>query len=461
LKDANGNLLCRGVSDTPITINDVDVIFEISDATAQNGVVTQTGQTAIRDIIADNNPDLPNFYAVGSNQATPTETDTSLSSLIQTASLNRFLLQQFDTATEFQNAISIPDGSPITIDQTNNLVTLSPVSYTIEAENAFTTGPNSGSLISSVTLSNDEGVRLDQKIQFVDFEFTANQDIGVGDLGVGIFATLNNFDGTLSFSFSGNQYLTTSYNSVSESNVAEGRNFSVNTFTIDEGTTQTLTVSVIGYNSGSVDIDALYAFDDSFDIKRPGNNDFDGDTYISPELFPKSIQISLPDFETSRRSLTGIEVFQSWSDTTNNAAVTLTLGSQTKTVTNPVRNSNGDIRESLTITNPLNTARNGGIDFTLSRLDKVPATDTLPKKGNDVQEVSFHTLNADTDSITRSDIGEATVRSVFRSGVLSGNTLRESGQRAGGDLLTHSIFADVQAGNDTIIPVETIRFIPE
>jgi hypothetical protein len=49
----------------------------------------------------------------------------------------------------------------------------------------------------------------------------------------------------------------------------------------------------------------------------------------------------------------------------------------------------------------------------------------------------------------------------FSNGFLTGNILRESGQETGGDLLTHSIFADVDPDNDNIIGSEQIKFIPK
>jgi hypothetical protein len=75
--------------------------------------------------------------------------------------------------------------------------------------------------------------------------------------------------------------------------------------------------------------------------------------------------------------------------------------------------------------------------------------------------MSFHIVDGNPDAVTRSNIGEATTRAFFESGFLTGNTLKESGQKAGADLLTHSIFADVDPDNDNIIASEQIKFIPK
>jgi len=202
----------------------------------------------------------------------------------------------------------------------------------------------------------------------------------------------------------------------------------------------------------------MFAFDKRFDISAPGQNAFTGQTFEHPELYPKSTTVSFNDVK-SRQNLRGIEATQDWNDTSNNAAVTLNLGSQSKTVNNPALNANGDVKESLTVSE-LNTSSTGSVDITLSRFNDVANT-TVPLKGDAIQAINSSDIDGIANAITRSDIGEATTRAFFKAGVLQGNTLRESGQKAGGDLLTHSIFATVEPGQDIIIGSERIQFIPK
>jgi len=75
--------------------------------------------------------------------------------------------------------------------------------------------------------------------------------------------------------------------------------------------------------------------------------------------------------------------------------------------------------------------------------------------------VSFHNVDGDPTAITQSDIGEVTSRAFFRSGILAGSVLRESGLKNGQDLLTHSIFGEVDPTLDNIIASEQIKFIPK
>ncbi|UXF50520.1 hypothetical protein 7778G3F11_41 [Haloquadratum phage sp.] len=454
----NGVLLSRGIVDDPVDIfGQVTVTVTIDDASGTNSVVTDAGQTAARDIIGDNNPQTPTRFAFGRTQSPPTETDTSLTNEIQDTKLNRTQLQQIDTPPEFESALSIPDDVPATIDQLNGAVEASPVTYVTEAENANF----SGAIFNSTSsLSNGIGIELSEPEHFVQFQFTLNQAVPAGELFVGTYSELSNFDGFVDFFFDGNQYNTASFSGTSAQNVTLGSRASVNSDRLAAGTTHTLRIGYGSAFSGEVIVDALYAFDDrsQFNITRPFSNAFNGQTYDVPELFPANASVSFADVN-ARRKLTELELFQSWNDTTNNASVTLNLGSQSKTVNNPNRNTSGNIRETITVA-PSNAARTGNIDINLSRFNDAATSDEFPADGDGGQRVSFHNVDGNPDAVTRSNIGEATTRAFFESGTLQ-NTLRESGQKAGGDLLTHSIFADVDPDNDNIIGSEQIKFIPK
>ncbi|UXF50385.1 hypothetical protein 7865G3D9_21 [Haloquadratum phage sp.] len=455
----NGVLLSRGIVDNPVNISgQVTVTVTIDDASGTNSVVTDAGQTAARDIIADNGPQTPTRYAFGRTQFPPRERNTTLTNEIQDTKLNRTELQQIDTPPEFESALSIPDDVPATIDQLNGAVEASPVTYTTEAENADFSG---GIFNSTSSLSNGVGINIATDGLFVDFEFTLNQAVPANKLFVGTYVELRNWDGVISFFFDGNRYEQETFTSNQfAQNVVSGTKSGVNNNRLEAGTTHTLRVECARADAGEFIVDALYAFDDrsQFNITRPFSNAFNGQTYDVPELFPANASVSFADVN-ARRKLSELELFQSWNDTGNNASVTLNLGSQSKTVNNPTRNTSGNIRETITIA-PSNAARTGNIDINLSRFNDAATSDEFPADGDGGQRVSFHNVDGNPDAVTRSNIGEATTRAFFESGTLQ-NTLRESGQKAGGDLLTHSIFADVDPDNDNIIGSEQIKFIPK
>jgi hypothetical protein len=266
--------------------------------------------------------------------------------------------------------------------------------------------------------------------------------------------------GEVSYFFDGEKYRDINFGGTTVQNSATGGLAGVNDTRLEEGTTHTLTAETTAVQSGDHIVDVMFAYDDrsQFDITSPSNSAFSGDTYDFPELFPDSVSVSFPEFN-SRRSLTEIELFQSWNDTSNNTSVTLTLGSQSQTVSNPSL-SGGNIRETLTVSQS-NSSRTGSIDITLSRFNDTSTSSDVPRLGDAAQRMSFHNVDGNPDAVTRSNIGEATTRAFFRSGLLTGNTLRESGQKAAADLLTHSIFADVDPDNDNIIASEQIQFIPK
>jgi len=461
LKDASGTLISRGTLDSAVNLSGtVSVTLTVDDATESNGVVTSIGQTAIRDILADNNPQIPDSYAFGTSQTQPAESDTRLTNQVQSENLNRTQLQNIDTTAEFESAIpSIADDSPLKIDQ--NEVTLDPVTYIKEAENLDSSNRQGSIFNSTATLSNGQGININSSNDFVEFSFTLNQDVPANKLFVGTYAELDNWQGDVTYFFDGDLDRTVSRFGVTGNNLIEGANASINSSKLEAGTTHTFSARTTDARGGDHIVDMVYAFDErsQFNITSPSASAFNGNTYDNPQLFPDSIPVSFANFD-SRRILTEVEVLQSWNNTDNNAAVTLNLGSQSKTVNNPNRNTNGNIRETLTVSQS-NASRSGSIDITLSRFNNTNTSKTTPRLGDGAQRVSFHTVNGNPDAVTRSNIGEATVRSGFDSGGLQGNTLRESGQKAGGDLLTHSIFADVEPGNDVLIASERIQFIPK
>ncbi len=461
LKDSSGTLISRGVFDSPDLVNaTVTFTVTIDDATESNGVVTQTGQTAIRDIIADNNPQTPTRYAFGSNQSQPAETDTSLTNETEDTNLKRVQLQNIDTPSEFESTItpSISDDSPVTIDQVNGAVTVEPVTYIGEAEN----GTFEGNIFQSVsTLSNDTGIDIGQNLRdFVTFQFTLNQDVPANELTVGTYAELDDWRGTVDYFFDGQKYTDEVIGGSTSQNRPSGVVNGVNDFALEAGTTHTIRAETVGIVDGNHVVDVMFAFDNrsQFNITTPASSAFNGDTYDFPELFPDESSVSFAEVST-RREITELELVQTWNDTSNSTSVTLNLGSQSKTVFNPTIQSNGRIRETLSV-NQSNAARSGSVDITLSRFTDTSSSSQVPRLGSAAQRMSFHILDANPDAITRSNIGEATTRAIFRSGSLT-STLRESGQKAGANLLTHSIFADVDPGNDNIIASEQIQFVPK
>jgi hypothetical protein len=273
----------------------------------------------------------------------------------------------------------------------------------------------------------------------------------------------------MSYSLDGVEYRSVERNTGSQSfpNNLEGFSGGIVNRELQAGTTHTLRAECIEANAGNHIIDALFAYDDRgrFNVTTPNSSSssnpdpaFNGDTYKYPELYPESSSVFVSEVETLRK-LTEIRLTQNWNDTSNDAFVQLSIGSNSKNVFNPATNSNDRVIETHTVPSS-DAARSASVAFELSRFNDT-SNDDYPTEGDAAQEVSFHVLSGNPSAINRSDIGEVTVRTSFEKGVLAGETLREGGQLATGDLLTHSIFTDVEPENNTILPVEKLTFIPK
>jgi len=174
--------------------------------------------------------------------------------------------------------------------------------------------------------------------------------VPANELRVGTYAVLRNWDGSIKYSFDGDEYRSVFRNDVSTSNNPEGGFFGVNSTKLESGTTHTLRAECTGANAGDHIVEVMFGYDDrsQFNINEPAASAFNGTTYAFPELFTEQASVDFTEIN-SRRNFSELELFQDWHDTSNNASVTINLGSQSKTVNNPTLNANGKIRETLSV----------------------------------------------------------------------------------------------------------------
>ena len=102
----NDTLLTRVVFDDPIELGGtVTFTLDVSnDNSVSRGVLTQDGQEAVRDVLADNSPNAPTDYGYGSDGTTVAESDTALGNRVVSQDLDKFLVEQLDSTTDFENA---------------------------------------------------------------------------------------------------------------------------------------------------------------------------------------------------------------------------------------------------------------------------------------------------------------------------------------------------------------------
>ena len=84
------------------TTGKINISLTVSDnPDLERGVFTDSGQEAVRDLIADNDPDLPTQYAYGQDGALPAETDTALGNQSIAVSLENILVDSASTTSDW------------------------------------------------------------------------------------------------------------------------------------------------------------------------------------------------------------------------------------------------------------------------------------------------------------------------------------------------------------------------
>jgi hypothetical protein len=104
--ESDGTLLARFVFDDAQSISSVDIDLSVSnDADADRGVVTADGQTVVRDLLANNNPDTPAEFVVGTDDTAVNEGDTALGNQVESYPLDEQIVQAADTNSEWSDIV--------------------------------------------------------------------------------------------------------------------------------------------------------------------------------------------------------------------------------------------------------------------------------------------------------------------------------------------------------------------
>lgn len=448
LFDANGDLLVRGlIPDTTLSSPvAVDVQIDVqNDESYDSGVVTLTGQTAFRDLIADNAPNLPTDYAYGSDSTPATESDTSLGNQIIKTGLDEINVQYADTGAEFDEIT--PDfaaDTPLVIDTLNGRLEQAKVTWFEEAENADNLAPI---YTDADNLSGGEGRELDQAGAYVEILFTPTHDIPVGDLGGLAMMNYYSFDGSYTIYLDGSSIYSNTRNGSTDVHDIEGLTSSANATIITAGTEHTLRIEADTVTSGSAVVDMIYAFDSRYNINFNPTFDSTTETFNGPEIYPEIQQVQF-NTENTRRLLDKATATQQWNDTSNNQYIELsndngsswirTTNSQTASATFSSQSRNITTRIGLSRWTDTNT--------------------TTPTVGDASQYVTLHIMDANVDAITAADIGLLDVRGIVRPDQVSGSTFREAGEFDINDnALTRCTFAEfVKQSGERVISSEQI-----
>jgi len=459
LETADGRLITRAVFASPVDLNGtVTVTLGVSnDASVSRGIITTNGQTAVRDVLADNAPALPNAYAYGRDGTAVSESDTALGDEAVEVSLEDVLIRTLGSDNEWSEGVDEPF-STLPLAVTGGELATQQIAWTREAENAdasdegATIGPDDAS-----EFSNGDYIAFAQNGDFAEYDFTVGYD-NTSDLKAQIrYATDTDGEGSASF-----DAVLIDPNGAEQDRiqiVADGSTLSspiwssVNVVTAPlEPGEWTLrlecTTSSTALDDGVSFIDVVAPYDSDYesDIEFPDTLNANG--YLSgPEKFPALIEADVTTTQT-RRNITEARVESTFNDTSNNQFIEARIGSDAFT-----RANNTD---TLSITG--GPDRGLDVRFGLSRFGQTGAT---PTNGANGQSVDIAEFFANPDAVTPDDIGETVTRGVVPPGTLTGETIREAGlKHAATDTLLsrHEIAEFTVESGQRIASAETTQF---
>jgi len=457
LETADGRLITRVVFASPVDLNGtVTVTLNVSnDASVSRGVLTTDGQTATRDVLADNSPALPDAYAYGDNGSAVSESDSALGNEIVEVSLEEVLVQDANLTSEWENTVA--SGAPIVI--ANDELGSAQTAVFLEAEDRdsdasygnVTDGDFSGgSGIEAATTGTDTATF---EFTWPDFDLPAER-VGVAyrleqldrqDFPDPTNITLNGtlideVASTLSFL---DWYDNGAFAGTDDYGVNGGSDFQA-------GETQTLQLESEGDAADlRFDCFAIYDKDNTTDPSNWDNTVDSNNALANPKLFPPVVDVS---FETAgtRRNITEARFESVWNDTSNNQYIE--LANDGSTFTRLSNTANG----SVTFASP-----DSGVDTNIGLSNYTVDSTTTPSQGDAGQAIQDWDLFANPDAVLTDDIGETIARAIVRPDTITRETLREAGLKhaATDTLLTRHELAEftVDAGQ-RIASAETTQF---
>jgi len=451
LETSSGRLVYRAVFDSPVTLSDVEITVSVSDDSISRSVLTTAGQTAVRDILADNNPDLPDEYGYGTGDTLPAETDTNLENSAVFQDLDDVLLEEFALSSDFEEFIEpIPDDVPLGFTQTGELTQLQTTQFEEAEEN-----PGDG-FIESTNLPGDysrfDAVVFDSQGESTSFTFRFDYRVPSGELLVDFYAGFDSFDGTVTVRVNGEEYNTVTFAGNTVDNSIIGGPFIETEF--QEGETISVQFELTDHSAGRFILDTVQAYDsldrfDNINTERIGTVDTSTGSNIltAPDLFPELQEFDVPVVNT-RRTFEEARIRTEYDNTDNFQFVELSNDG-----TNFTR---GDNTENLTVTFG-SASTELYARFGLSHYESV----TVESPRNDAsQTLDLLQLFADVDATVTEDIGETLTRAIISGDDVLNETITEAGLFGNNTLLTRHVIAPFTVENSAtqLISSEVTRF---
>lgn len=460
LTTSDGTLMARAVFDTPVDLSgSVSVSLTVrNDDSVSRGVLTNDGQTAVRDVLADNTPSIPTDYAYGSDGSAVDVSQTSLGSEVVSRPLDEILIADPSTQTDWEAvAPDVPDDYPFGV-KDGYLQPLQVTQWT-EAEDLLTfvgTEVTSGDV--SGVLSGG-GIRLEIVNDYVEFEFSFAYDVPASENTVADFYYTNEgFDGTIEVSVDGEVIDTSTYSGGVQENQLAGSAFLDREYAAGETHTFRIEVTNSNINADSGNgfvVDTMQVIDlgdryGGWGISRAPMFDTSTASYENPALYPELVEGALPVF-TTRRDITTARAVLDINDTSGSQYVELSNDGS-----NWVRGSNtSDLSASFSSASRDLYARFGLGGWTSNTVE-TPLTRDFP------QRIDLLELYANPAAVVPDGISSTVTRGVVppnTSGVV-GETIREAGLKNGSVLLSrHEVAAFELLQDQRLASSETTKFL--
>ena len=459
LETTDGRLITRVVFDDAVDIDGtVFVTLDVSnDGSVSRGVLTNDGQTAVRDVLADNTPALPNAYAYGDSGTAVAESDTTLGNELVEKDLDEILIQSASTQEEWESIVEPPIDEPVVV--SDGELRSTEVAK-VGNHDSFDLNDGEFNTVANVDFEDEtaRGIRDvldDGTAEFMSRTVTFEYDVENPRLAARLF-TEDAGDFTNSPPF----------DALVDGEIAErigggalGRSGWLTFIDPIEpkqaGDEIEIRFEILqdqwdaneDYDRLCIDVHAL--FDDDFSYNFDETLNEPGGRLDGPESHPELVEVAL-NTATTRRNVTEANFESTWNNTENEQYIELANDGETFT--------------------RINNAESGSVTFAdaessvdtnigLSRFSD--GEDRTPLLGNSGQAVSVWQLFANPDAVFSDDINATLARAIVPPSTLaSGTTLREAGLKSGSTLLTRHELAEFSVlEGQRISSSETTRFI--
>jgi hypothetical protein len=432
--------MARGVQTGTGNISpDVDMSLTIADDPSYNSaVVTDTGQTLIRDILGNQASNYPTQYAYGTDSTDPTTSDTSLVSQATKVSIDTTLVQTAETTPDWEDITNIDDTQPFTIDSSGNLK----LEQTCFNQDWFEDKSNeSKSAVGTVNgdeFNSGDAAFFGVDDQFLELEVSFGYRVPAQNVAIE-FRDKNRSVCDISYYWDGRQFARNTSGSTvlswhDDEFYGAGNEGYQNVINedLEAGSTHTIRIETNGSNDYVADLLAVYDDRFNYNFPNPDAATNSGGYLSGPELYPDVATLALNN-ETTRRELSSASVTETWNDTSNNQFIELSNDGGS----NFIRTNNSQTA-SATFASPSNQIQ---AQLGFSRYGS--RTGDEPTSGHLGQVVSTHDMSADVAAITPAGIGEADIRAIVTPNTINGTTIREAAELNTNDTaLTRSVFAD-------------------